>query len=64
MEEKWYKISKTELSVRTKEEDRVRCWLCGKGIMIPLNPDSPQNYCFQCSYCGEHANIDPLVIVE
>ncbi len=63
MEKQEYDVNNV-LTMETKAEDHVRCNLCGKGIWIPLNPDSPINHCFQCNNCGEHANIDPMVIVE
>lgn len=28
------------LSLKTKEEDAVKCTLCNRGIMIPSNPEA------------------------
>ena len=49
------------LSLKTKEEDAVKCTLCNKGIMIPSNPEAKKNHCFVCNYCGSHLNIDENV---
>ena len=48
-----------------KEDKTEVCRLCGKGIMLPMNPDASVNHCFVCIYCGEHLNISPAdVAVE
>lgn len=46
--------------------EKVVCPKCGKGIMLPLNPDVElsKNHTYYCSQCDAGVHWDPVVIVE
>ncbi len=56
--------SSISLRLTSKEEDRIACDTCGKGIYVPDHPESDVNHSFHCNECGARIHLDANVIVE
>lgn len=54
------------LSLRTnsKGSDDVLCETCGKGTIVPDNPESEINHSFHCDNCGIKIHLEANVVVE